>query len=243
MIENEAYIDKYNTRIKAEEYAKMAWPVFADSSVSEPFYASIALLVNKYAGRSAQPRPSFLEVGFGAGRTLYDIHMSGRAGRITGIEQSPAMLEIADKILIRQDSIDIDRKTMVGKGLTNIELLKGSIQHIPFGDNTFHFLVCINVLDRIKDTIKGISELVRVLLPDGILIVATAFDYGSITSKNQRLSQERLVQAFVFRDCSLIEKQKTNCLRIPVAFQGNLLNIYMSLKKQPRKYKQYDRAI
>lgn len=48
---------------------------------------------------------------------------------------------------------------------------KGDICNIPFPSNTFDVLLCIDVLEHVKDDKKAAKELYRVLKEDGLLIL------------------------------------------------------------------------
>jgi ubiquinone/menaquinone biosynthesis C-methylase UbiE len=45
------------------------------------------------------------------------------------------------------------------------------LQHLPFGDNTYDFVFASHVLEHIPDDHKAISEIRRVLKPNGIAIL------------------------------------------------------------------------
>lgn len=58
--------------------------------------------------------------------------------------------------------IDIDPKSPAQRG---------DILNIPFGDEQFDVVLCVDVMEHIKDHNKAIRELMRVLKTDGILIL------------------------------------------------------------------------
>ena len=68
------------------------------------------------------------------------------------------------------EGIDIDEQSPAKKG---------SILDIPYKDNTFDVLICIDVLEHIKDHEKAISELYRVLREGGLLLI-------HVPNKNQK---------------------------------------------------------
>ena len=104
-------------------------------------------------GRSwacSQARGQVLEIAIGTGRNLpfYPAEVS-----ITGIEISPAMLEIAS---LRAQSLG-----------RQVELVIGDAQALPFPDQHFDTVVCTISLCSIPDERQAIAEVWRVLRPGG----------------------------------------------------------------------------
>ena len=71
---------------------------------------------------------------------------------------------------IRPTSVDIiaDQKNDIGAG---------DINALPFGDATFQNIVCFEVLEYVATPEKATSELNRVLVPGGTLILSVPFMY------------------------------------------------------------------
>lgn len=76
---------------------------------------------------------------------------------ITGLDLSPAMLEIA-----RQRAADLGRVAT---------LVEGDAQALPFGDASFDTVVCTLGLGSIPDHRAAITEMHRVLRPGGQLLL------------------------------------------------------------------------
>ncbi len=95
-----------------------------------------------------------LEVAIGTGRNLefYPPDVT-----ITGIELSPAMLDIA-----RQRAADLGR---------DVDLREGDAQALPFDDASFDTVVCTLSLCTIPNHGKAIAEMARVLRPGGRLLL------------------------------------------------------------------------
>lgn len=102
----------------------------------------------------AQARGAVLEVAIGTGRNLpfypHDV-------RLTGIDFSPAMLDIA-KV----------RAAEVGR---EIDLHEGDAQALPFTDASFDTVVCTLGLCGFPDERAAIAEMHRVLRPGGTLLL------------------------------------------------------------------------
>lgn len=98
----------------------------------------------------SQARGQVLEIAVGTGRNLpfYPADVE-----ITGIELSPAMLEIARKL-----AHDLGRR---------VELLIGDAQALPFPDQSFDTVVSTLSLCSIPDERQAVAEVWRVLRPGG----------------------------------------------------------------------------
>ncbi len=137
----------------------------------------------------SQAQGQVLEIAMGTGRNLpfYATDME-----ITGIEISPAMLEIA-----RQRARDLHRK---------VELVVGDAQALPFPDKHFDTVVCTISLCSIPDERKAITEVKRVLRPGGRFV---AFEH--VRSPNPIVrGLEHLLDPFTVRT------QGDHLLREPV---------------------------
>jgi ubiquinone/menaquinone biosynthesis C-methylase UbiE len=99
-------------------------------------------------------RGRVLEVAVGTGRNLpsYPPDIT-----LTGIDLSPAMLDIA-----RERASDLDR---------DADLHVGDAQQLPFADASFDTVVCALSLCSIPDPAAAIGEMYRVLAPGGRLLL------------------------------------------------------------------------
>ncbi|MFI7632837.1 class I SAM-dependent methyltransferase [Nonomuraea sp. NPDC049400] len=96
-----------------------------------------------------------LEVAVGTGLNL-PLYPEGV--RLTGVEWSPAMLAIARR-----------RASELG---VQAELYEGDAQALAFPDAAFDTVVCTFSLCAIPDHRRAIAEMVRVLRPGGMLLLA-----------------------------------------------------------------------
>jgi ubiquinone/menaquinone biosynthesis C-methylase UbiE len=101
----------------------------------------------------SQARGQVLEIAIGTGLNLpfYPAEVE-----ITGIELSPAMLEIAGQ-----------RAQRLGR---QVELVIGDAQALPFPDQRFDTVVCTLSLCCIPDERQAIAEVWRVLRPGGSFV-------------------------------------------------------------------------
>lgn len=103
----------------------------------------------------ARARGNVLEVAVGTGRNLPyyapDI-------RLTGIDLSPAMLDIA-----KRRASDLSRR---------VDLRIGDAEHLDFADESFDTVVCTYSLCTIPNDVQAVSEMRRVLRAGGKLLLA-----------------------------------------------------------------------
>jgi ubiquinone/menaquinone biosynthesis C-methylase UbiE len=96
-----------------------------------------------------------LEVAVGTGLNL--THYPDDV-TLTGLEWSPAMLEIARR-----------RADQLGRA---VDLIQGDAQQLEFPDATFDTVVCTFSLCAIPDDRQAVHEMTRVLRPGGLLLLA-----------------------------------------------------------------------
>ena len=102
----------------------------------------------------SQAHGDVLEVAVGTGRN-FPFYREGV--RLTGIDLSSAMLEIARK---KADELGLDA-----------DLREGDAQELPFPDASFDAVVCTLSLCTIPDDRRAVAEMKRVLRPRGRLLL------------------------------------------------------------------------
>lgn len=95
-----------------------------------------------------------LEVAVGTG---LNIPHYGRDVHLTGLDISPAMLDIARR-----------RAREAGR---DVDLREGDAHHLPFDDGSFDTVVCTLSLCNIPDLLQALGEMRRVLRPGGRLVL------------------------------------------------------------------------
>jgi ubiquinone/menaquinone biosynthesis C-methylase UbiE len=96
-----------------------------------------------------------LDVGCADG--AYSIAAFQRGARVTGVDISDAMIESAQR-----------RATACG---ASIELRRASAESLPFGSSTFDTVLAVTVLCFIKDPLRVVCEISRVLRPGGVFVI------------------------------------------------------------------------
>lgn len=110
-----------------------------------------------------QAHGDVLEVAVGTGLNLPEYPLDSR---VTGIDLSPEMLELARRRISRSGH-DVDLRT-------------GDAQDLPFDDASFDVVVCTYSLCNIPDPAAAIAEMRRVLRPGGRLVLV---DHVGSTSR------------------------------------------------------------
>jgi ubiquinone/menaquinone biosynthesis C-methylase UbiE len=113
-----------------------------------------------------------LEVAIGTGRNL-PYYTEGV--RLTGVDISPAMLEIACR---RASELGLE-----------VDLREADAQALPFPDASFDTVVCTLSLCNIPDDRKAVAEMKRVLSPGGRLLL---LDHVRSSSRLARVLQRAL---------------------------------------------------
>jgi SAM-dependent methyltransferase len=93
--------------------------------------------------------PAILDAGCGSGRTMQEL---AAYGRVSGIELSPSAVEVA-------------RARGVG------EVLIGRLEELPFADESFDLITCLDVIEHTPDDHVTLAELRRVCRAGGHLLV------------------------------------------------------------------------
>ncbi|HEY4249312.1 MAG TPA: class I SAM-dependent methyltransferase [Lacunisphaera sp.] len=103
---------------------------------------------------------SVLDVGCGVGhwgRCLAPLLPSDCA--MTGVDRERQWVDEAHK-----------RSTALGE--RPVSFVQGAVERLPFADDSFDLVTCQTVLIHLKDPRVGLAEMIRVLRPGGLLVLA-----------------------------------------------------------------------
>lgn len=111
--------------------------------------------------RLSRPAKDVLDVATGTGDLIFALAKRLPTARLTGIDLSAGMLDIARKKHATLPSIDSRR----------IEFLQADCLALPFDDNSFDLITVAYGVRNFEELRKGYSEMLRVLRPGGVICV------------------------------------------------------------------------
>jgi len=128
--------------------------------IPEASIESFAGTGNPFSVRQLGPGEHVVDVGSGAGiDSLIAAQMIGPAGRVLGVDMTPAMVAKA-------------RSAASTAGVANVEFRDGSAEALPVEDSWADVVISNGVLNLLPDKNAGLVEMARVLKPGGRLQIA-----------------------------------------------------------------------
>lgn len=120
------------------------------------------------------PGETVLDLGSGGGiDVLLSARRVGPTGKVYGLDMTDEMLELA-------------RANQAKAGVTNVEFLKGDIEHIPLPDNSVDLIISNCVINLSPDKDRVLAEAFRVLRPGGRFAVSDIVIRGEMPSEIKR---------------------------------------------------------
>lgn len=102
-----------------------------------------------------RPGDRVLDLACGTGLNFSHLHeLVGDNGKIIGVDLSPAMLDVARRLITK-------------RGWKNVEVREADAALLPFPDASFERVICDFALNIIPDYEQALHEVRRVLVPGG----------------------------------------------------------------------------
>jgi SAM-dependent methyltransferase len=139
---------------------ELAYPEPELSRVPDSTVESFAGVANHWTLGRIEPGQVVLDLGCGAGTDLLiAAQMTGRDGRVIGVDMTTAMLERA-------------RASAAELGIAHVELHESLIESLPLDDASVDVVISNGVIDLVPDKDAVFDEIDRVLRPGGRLQIA-----------------------------------------------------------------------
>jgi len=158
-----------------DEFARGLYAV--DETGDLPAEAVLASLGcgNPTALADLQPGEVVLDLGSGGGiDVLLSARRVGHAGKAYGLDMTDEMLALA-------------RANQRKAGVTNVEFLKGEIEHVPLPDGSVDVIISNCVINLSTDKDRVLAEAFRVLRPGGRFAVSDVLFQGDMSCVPQSL--------------------------------------------------------
>jgi len=147
-------IEEFSSDNTQKQYEKIA---------EKGLWESEEILINKYF----KPNSSILDIGCGSGRTTFPLNQMGY--KVTGVDVTPAMIEIAKKVSFTKGA--------------DINFLLGDATNLKFEDNYFDGAIFANngwvQIPGKENRQKALDEIYRVLKPNSYFILTAHQRYYS----------------------------------------------------------------
>jgi SAM-dependent methyltransferase len=146
-------------------------------------------------------QPRILDAGCGSGRTMVEL---ARYGKVAGIELNP-------------DAAYLARDRSLG------EVQEGRIEELPWEDESFELVVCLDVLEHTPDDRVALHELRRVCRPGGFLLLTVPAlprlwsIHDELNHHYRRYTRQSLSAAAADSDWALARMTSFNSLLLPAA--------------------------
>jgi SAM-dependent methyltransferase len=125
---------------------------------------------------------SVLDVGCGIGSIALDLAPTVAPGRMVGIDADAGQIEVA-------------RRSAAERRIDNAEFFTASVYELPFEASTFDVVYANAVLMYVRDQVRALVEMRRVLRPGGLAAV-TDDDLGTVVISPDRPELELAPRLF-----------------------------------------------
>lgn len=162
IINNEKFMDK--TNLKRNRITELGNPSRPQGSAGKQMLKRMNRSHYELTGwgldhLTFNPEDHILDVGCGGGQTLYRLAEAYPAITLDGIDYSDVSVELSRET----------NESFISSGRTFIQ--KASVDELPFEDDFFDKVITVESFYFWPDHDKGLREILRVLKPDGKLLI------------------------------------------------------------------------
>ena len=149
------------------------------SGFDESLYRSISSLAAEALASQPQDHPrTVVDCGCGVGRVTADCAALAPSGMVLGFDGSLAMLELAERIVLGHDPVELDLSSygfgtlaIPARARENVYLFRADVEDLPVVDGCADLALSVNIIDRLPHgPDRAFAECHRILRPGGHLI-------------------------------------------------------------------------
>jgi len=138
--------------------------------------------------------PRVLDVATGTGRLPGALVAEADfQGRVAGVDRSRGMLAQAERRL-------------AGHGAAG--LVRADAGRLPFADETFDAVACVEALEFTQQPRETLREMVRVLRPGGVLLVSNRVGWDALAYPGRLCGRGRLERALAGMGLEVVESER-----------------------------------
>lgn len=171
-----------------------------------------------------------LEVGCGVGRMIGALAKENQDGNYWGIDYSYQMLKQGHDFWVENKTIllDLSHKGfsavhLPGHELKNLNFGLAKAEELPFKNESQDFVFSNFLLDRLREPLKGLKEMKRVLRPDGKIIIVTPLNFLHKDHWKQLYPSTKLFQVLKNLGFDILEWEDEFNMEEPLDLRGNVL--------------------
>lgn len=156
---------KYQIISPAQEYDELNFDdIYNSKSFLIKFYAYLPF-VHTLKEINFSEQSLFLDLGCAEGPFLPTLNCYTK--RTVALDIDYESIKISKKIVRNQKH-----------QLSKVDLLHSDGLYLPFKDETFDIIICLEVLEHVKNTKKAVNEIHRVLNKNGVLVCSLPIEIG-----------------------------------------------------------------
>ncbi len=149
------------------------------SGLDEPLYRSVSSLVAEALASQQRSEPTtIVDCGCGVGRVAADCAALAPDGVVIGFDASLAMLELAERIVLGREPVEVDLSaygfgtlSIPARARKNAHLFRADVEDLPVADGSADLALSVNIIDRLPHgPDRAFAECHRILRPGGHLI-------------------------------------------------------------------------